>query len=232
MVKILLQWKNLTKKPRKHANSVSFKNHSMRWHQRRVLLLVTVRFTFSVKKNIVITVRTRKQKKDTSVTEILVNVDKPRSKTQTQMHLLRWVNLLRKHHSERSDFSNLTNENPRPSTFLKQDSNNNLQSRYLSYSRHSCCSGSLELHLHVTGVKDYICIHVKNIHIQEPACYGMTFKLRTDPRGTITTFCANTKPKYPSRRCEKQQQKHKLRLTEHLISVNKGNRIHFIARVI
>ncbi len=118
---------------------------------------------------------------------------------------LRWVNLLRKHHSERSDFSNLTNENPRPSTFLKQDSNNNLQSRYLSYSRHSCCSGSLELHLHVTGVKDYICIHVKNIHIQEPACYGMTFKLRTDPRGTITTFCANTKPKYPSRRCEKQQ---------------------------
>ncbi len=165
-----------------------------------------------------------------TVTEILVNVDKPRSKTQTQMHFLRWVNLLRKHHSERSDFSNLTNENPRPSTFLKQDSNNNLQSRYLSYSRHSCCSGSLELHLHVTGVKDYICIHVKNIHIQEPACYGMTFKLRTDPRGTITTFCANTKPKYPSRRCEKQQQKHKLRLTEHLISVNKGNRIHFYSQ--
>lgn len=60
---------------------------------------------------------------------------------------------LRKHHSERSTFSNLTIENPTPSTFLKQDSSNNLQSRYLSYSRHSCCSGSLELHLHVDWSK-------------------------------------------------------------------------------
>lgn len=39
------------KQPRKHANSVSFKNHSMRWHQRRILLLVTVKFTIDVEKN-------------------------------------------------------------------------------------------------------------------------------------------------------------------------------------
>lgn len=45
----LVMEKKLTKKPRKHANSVSFKNHSMKWHQRRVLLLVTARFTFGVK---------------------------------------------------------------------------------------------------------------------------------------------------------------------------------------
>ncbi len=35
----------------------------------------------------VITVRTRKQKKDTSVTDTLVNADNPRSKTRTQMYL-------------------------------------------------------------------------------------------------------------------------------------------------
>lgn len=173
----------------------------MRWHQRRVLLLVTVRFTFSVKKQ-------NKTKhchycsdKETEERHIsyrnLGQCGQAQVKNSNADVLLEMNKPLRKHHLERSAFSNLTKENPRPSTFLKQDSSNNLQSRYLSYSRDSCCSGSLELHLHVTGVKDYICIHVKNIHIQEPACYGMKFKLRTDPRGTITTFCANTKPKYP-----------------------------------
>lgn len=83
---------------------------------------------------------------------------------------------------------------PRPSSSLKQDSSNNLQSRHLSYSRHSCCNGSLELHLHVIGVKDYICIHVQD-NTYPRACLLWKFKLKTDPRGTITTFCANTKPK-------------------------------------
>lgn len=102
----------------------------------------------------------------------------------------------KEHQSEMSAFSNLTDENPRPSSSLKQDSSNYSQSRHLSYSRHSCCNGSLELHLHVIGVKDYICIHVKD-NTYPRACLLWKFKLRTDPRGTITTFCANTKPKCP-----------------------------------
>ncbi len=77
------------KKTQKHANSVSFKKpfHEMAPETSSVIGYGEVHV--QCEKKHCHYCSDKETEEDTSVTEILVNVDKPRSKTQTQMHFLR-----------------------------------------------------------------------------------------------------------------------------------------------